>query len=160
MRILTSALLGAGLMLGTASVAHAQLGSLKDLATKAATDAATDRAKDVIQNSEPGSITSSDLSTSESLTVGKTLLGGGSVTDAAVAVGRSRVETRVNDQVEKVKSDPASFGSGLLGNNAPAEQAPVQNAPTVTAPTPAISCPAGTTAQPNGTCMITGSWGS
>ena len=64
MRILTSVLLGAGLMLGTASVAHAQLGSLKDLATKAATDAATDRAKDVIQNSEPGSITSSDLSTS------------------------------------------------------------------------------------------------
>ena len=161
MRILTSAILGAGLMLGSASVAHAQLGNLKDLATEKATDIAKDKAADVITNSAPGSITSPDLSTGETITAGKVLLGGGSTTDAAIAVGRSRVESRVNDQVEKAKSDPASFGSSILGNNTPdpVQEAPVQSTPTVTAPAPVISCPAGTTAQPNGTCMVTGNWG-
>ena len=163
MRILTSTIIGAGLMFGTATLAQAQLGGLKDIATKAATD----RAKDVATSSAPGSITSTDLSTSETITAGKVILGGGSTTDAAIAVGRSRIESRVNDQVEKATSDPASFGSSLLGNRAetpaaaPAQPAPVQSGTIVTTPAaPAVSCPAGTTAQPNGTCMVTGNWGS
>jgi len=40
----------------------------------------------------------------------------------------------------------------------PASTTTVPSAPTATTGVP-VNCPAGTTAQPNGTCMITGNWG-
>ena len=46
MRLLTTAFLASTLALGTAGIASAQLGNLKDLATDAAKDAAMDKAKD------------------------------------------------------------------------------------------------------------------
>ena len=168
MRILTTAILASGLMLGSANLATAQLGGLKDLATDAATDAAKDKASGVLGgsssgllgnssigdaasgvlgNSEPGSITSSQLSGQESLTAGKVLLGGGSTTDAAIAVGRSRLESRGKEFISGQVENPGS----LLGGEAPAP------APSYSAP--AIACPAGTQAQADGTCMVTGDWG-
>ena len=47
MRLLTTAFLASTLALGTAGIASAQLGNLKDLATDAAKDAAMDKAKDL-----------------------------------------------------------------------------------------------------------------
>ena len=197
MRIFTTALLSAGLMLGTASLAQAQLGDLKDAATKAATDAVKDKmlgetaapqpkgistplgdvSTDALGDTGLGSITSTDLSTDETITAGKVLLGGGSTTDVAKKIGTDRAKARGEELLnEQVNSAAQSFGSGKSYEAAPAEThgsgtsyetAPVQSqgsgtsyqsAP-VQAPAAAINCPSGTKAQADGTCMVTGNWG-
>ena len=77
MRIFTSALLASALVLGTASMASAQLGKLKDLATDAAKDAATDRAKDAVANQAGSSLGGSSLGgLTGGSSLGKSALGG------------------------------------------------------------------------------------
>ena len=194
MRIFTTALLSAGLMLGTASMAQAQLGALKDAATKAATDAAKDKMlgevatpqpegiqtplgeipTDAVGDSGLGAITSTELSTDETITAGKVILGGGSATDAAMKIGKDRAKARGEELLnEQIDSAAQSFGSGKSYEAAPAEThgsgtsyetAPVQSHGSGTtyqsapAQAPAINCPAGTKAQGDGTCMVTGDW--
>ena len=136
MRILTTAILATGLMFGTAGLADAQLGGLLsggDKATGSILNQVTGQsssgvlgqatsqiggsvlgqasgASGLLGNSAPGSLTSSTLSGSETITAGKVLLGGGSTTDVAVAVGRSRV----NSQISGITGGSSS-SSGLGG---------------------------------------------
>ncbi len=186
MRIITTALLSAGLMLGTASLAHAQLGFLKDAAKKAATDAAKDKILGEPETPEPqaiqtplgevptgalgnsgvGSITSPNLSTGETLKAGKVLLGGGSTTDVATTIAKDRAKAQGKELLnQQISGAAGSFGSGKKYEATPAETAPipapVEAAPLVTpAPAPAapVNCPEGTKAQADGTCMVTGDW--
>jgi len=126
MRLLTTAFLASTLALGTAGIASAQLGNLKDLATDAAKDAAMDKAKDqagsALGGSALGGLTggsalggltggsalggvagsaAGSLSTQEQITGAKVLLNGGSKTDAAIAIGKDRAEGLVKDQMSK-----------------------------------------------------------
>ena len=130
MRLLTTAFLASTLALGTAGIASAQLGNLKDLATDAAKDAAMDKAKDLaadqagsaLGGSALGGLTggsalggltggsalggvagsaAGSLSTQEQITGAKVLLNGGSKTDAAIAIAKDRAEGLVKDQMSK-----------------------------------------------------------
>ena len=237
MRIITTAILATGLIFGTAGLAHAQLGGLlkkqaqgsvvdqaKNAATSQASGVVTGQASGLLGNSvsssAPGSLTSTTLSGSESLEAGKVILGGGSTTDAAVAVGRSRVNSQIGgitggntgqSRLSGITSQGASGGlpgissgtsglgglvgggassglggivgggsssglGGLVGGGASSGLGgivgggsgflgkpvdfPVESGGTTATAVPAISCPTGTTAQADGTCMITGNYGS
>ena len=244
MRIITTAVLASGLVLGTAGLAHAQLGGLLGgdkatgsvlgqaggVVTGQSSSGVLGQAPGVLGNgigsgigsSAPGSLTSSTLSGSETITAGKVILGGGSTTDAAVAVGRSRVNSQISgitggstgsSPLSGITSEGASGGlpgvisggsssglgglvgggsssglGGLVGGGSSSGLGaitgggtssglggivgggsgflgrpvdfPVDNSGTATTAVPAISCPSGTTAQGDGTCMITGNYGS
>ena len=207
MRLLTTAILTSTLVLGTAGIANAQLGGLKDLATDAAKGAVTDKASGALGGSALGGVTGGSslgdlggvagklpggsLSGSESLTAGKVLLKGGSKTDALMAVGKERANGLVSGQTDGLK-DKASgivnkqvgkYGSGTAapttsyGSGTPAAAAPApaygsgtpaatesygsgsSSTATSTPSAPTVSCPSGTKAQADGTCMVTGNWG-
>ena len=64
------------------------------------------------------------------------------------------------------KSDGGGFFSGLFGrgeNTTPTITEPTVTTPTITTPAPSpavpVVCPAGTTAQPGGSCLVTGNFG-
>lgn len=69
--------------------------------------------------------------------------------------------TKYSDKAKEMATGAA--GSHVIhksGVSTPTMTAPSVSTPSVTQPAvPAISCPAGTTAQSNGTCMVTGNWG-
>jgi len=56
-----------------------------------------------------------------------------------------------------VYSDGAK-GSSTTYSGQETISTPVQSAPAPATNLPPVNCPAGTTAQPNGTCMVTGNW--
>ena len=138
MRLLTTAFLASTLALGTAGIASAQLGNLKDLATDAAKDAAMDKAKDLaadqagsaLGGSALGGLTGGSalggvagsaagaLSTQDKITGAKVLLNGGSKTDAAITIAKDRAEGLVKDQMSKgqthtiIQKGTAAYGSG------------------------------------------------
>ena len=152
MRLLTTAFLASTLALGTAGIASAQLGNLKDLATDAAKDAAMDKAKDLaadqagsaLGGSALGGLTggsalggltggsalggvvgsaAGSLSTQEQITGAKVLLNGGSKTDAAIAIGKDRAEGLAKDQMSKGQSHTIiQKGTGAYGSGTKAKE--------------------------------------
>jgi len=101
------------------------------------------------------------MDANDAVTAGKVMMQGGSKEDAAMAVAKDKAKDAMTDKAKSygsgmkdkmmqggtIKTAPSSYGSGT-----PAA-APAPAAPAVT-----INCPAGTTAQANGTCMITGNY--
>ena len=101
------------------------------------------------------------MDSQDSIIAGKVMMEGGSKEDAMMAVAKDKTKDVVMDKADSmmkkemmqsgtVKSAPAmqkSYGSGTP-------------AATTTASVPAasINCPSGTTAQANGTCMVTGDY--
>ena len=96
-----------------------------------------------------GGVTDTSLSSGESITAGKVLLKGGSKEDAAMAVLKDRVKGKVKD-----------LGSSTVYGATETTVPTTTTAQVVAAPSSpaavAVNCPSGTTAQPNGTCLITG----
>ncbi len=114
----------------------------------------------------------------DAITGAAVIFKGGSKEDAAIAIVKNRAEKKiegiVDDQIEGVSTgeapssakvyDAAKGSSTTYQDKAPdagsATTYPSQ--PSISAPvvsqTP-VNCPAGTTAQTDGTCMITGNWG-
>lgn len=99
----------------------------------------------------------SSMTTDEKIKAGKVMMKGGSAEDAAMAVAKDRAKDKMMDTARDMVS----------GQTAPMAPAPAANpvaAPTaasVAAPAPMaapVNCPAGTTGQPDGTCMITGDY--
>ena len=98
----------------------------------------------------------------DAMTAGKVMIQGGSTQDAAMAVAKDnakdammgKAEGMVKDQMMHqgtIKTSAPSYGSGT--------PAPTQSYGSGTvAPATTINCPYGTTAQANGTCMITGDY--
>lgn len=91
----------------------------------------------------------------DAMTAGKVMMNGGSKEEAAMAVAKDNAKDAMMDKADSmmkkemmqggtIKSAP-SYGSGTAAP-APAPAIPVLN------------CPAGTTAQANGTCMVTGNY--
>lgn len=106
-----------------------------------------------------GGITDTSLSSGESITAGKVLLKGGSKEDAAIAVAKDRGKNKLKDfgssTVYGTAPTTTELGSDTVYGTAPTTTtAPAPSAPAAAA----INCPYGTTAQPNGTCMITGDY--
>lgn len=95
------------------------------------------------------------------------LLGGTSLKDQAIGMAKDKAMGMAKDQVnigthdgnkmetmkDKMMSHPG--GDKVIQKGGPAMAEPAQAAPTL--PT---NCPSGTTGQPDGTCMITGDYGS
>jgi hypothetical protein len=62
---------------------------------------------------------------------------------------------------EEIIEEPPMFEPDMDAEAVMKDKAMMETAPSPTvAPTPSVtvSCPSGTTAQPDGTCMITGDW--
>ena len=127
-----------------------------------------------------GGMTSTTLSTDESITAGKVILNGGSTEDAAMAVAKKRAKDHMMDKAEGmmakeigsstvVMDDAVVESSTVVATDPSGVIAPVQATVTTTT-TPAavapmaapaaiaVNCPAGTTAQADGSCMITGNY--
>lgn len=130
--------------------------SMKDSAMKAATKSGKSHMKKEMSDGEmdlgggAGSITDTNMSTDEMMTAGKVMSKGGSMEDAAMEVGKDRMET-------KAKSMMKDEASKMM------HQGTIKSAPAATTTMPAsttiaVNCPSGTTAQPDGTCMITGDY--
>ena len=101
-----------------------------------------------------GGITDTSLSSDEALTAGKVILKGGSKEDAAIAVAKGRAKDSLKEKAE-------GFVSQTVAGEHRASDSVVVDSTSVAAPaTPqvTVNCPSGTTAQPNGTCMITGDY--
>lgn len=182
MKLLKSTLVASALILGTASISFAQssYGSgtkVKDAAVDKATDMAKDKAKDMVGEKAGAMV-------DPAMKAGEHMMKGDSVKDAAMKAGESEAKSMMKDKAEsygsgtkdamKDKAKDASYGSGAkaedvmmkeksssYGSGGTVKSAPNYGSGTTTATTtaaPAINCPFGTTAQPDGTCMITGNY--
>jgi len=120
--------------------------SAKDAVMKAGQSEMKSMAKDTVMG-EGASMDGKDA-----MTAGKVMMQGGSKEDAAMAVAKDKAKDAVMGKAEGMMKDKMMH-SGTI-KSAPAVTAPT----TMTAPVPTINCPAGTTAQANGTCMITGDY--
>lgn len=120
--------------------------SAKDAVMGAATSGGTSAAQGV----SLGGVTDTSLNADEAVTASKVIMKGGSKEDAAMAIAKERGKNKLKD-----------FGSstvyGATETTAPTTTAPEMSAPAAPAAM-AINCPSGTTAQADGTCMITGDY--
>ena len=193
---LVKPLIIAGLMLGTASMAHAQdiVGTAKDVVTDKATDVVKDKGADLAKSAV------GTLSTEDKVDIGKkVLLEGKSTEEATIEVVTDKAKDRVNGiagdaigdkvgapgtsfgsstkefmqkkddtivdtAVDKAKGSATDYSSGTkdttttTGSSTSYGSSGTTTSTTTTTAAPAVSCPAGTTAQADGTCMITGSY--
>lgn len=176
MSILKTTLVTTALIFGSTTTVFAQ-SAILDKAKDAVVDKGVDIAKDKATSSLPGvggsslpsvggsslpgvgslgGVTDTSLSSGESITAGKVLLKGGSKEDAAIAVAKQRGKNKLKDLGSSTVYGTAPTATEL-GSSTVYETAPTTTtAPS--APAAAISCPTGTTAQPDGTCMITGDY--
>ena len=93
-----------------------------------------------------------NTTTDEKIKAGKILLKGGSKEDAAMAIAKDRAKDSLMDKAKGLVSTQAGSMTDKSKTSLPmADTAPV-------ATTTVVNCPAGTTAQSNGTCMITGNY--
>lgn len=134
--------------------------SLKDASMKAAQSEGKSMVKGTAKSYGSGAVAgeaAKSMDAKDAMTAGKVMMKGGSKEDAAMAVAKDKAKDAMMDKADgmmkkemmqsgTVKSAP-TYGSGTA---APAATAP---ATTVT-----VNCPSGTTAQPNGTCMVTGDY--
>ena len=114
--------------------------SVKDEAVKRVKGAAKDKALETVKGTGYGSGAVEGAKKVEGAVEKAKAYGSGNK-DGAVEKAKAYGSVNKDGAVEKAKA----YGSG---NKAAAPAASV----------PAIACPAGTTAQPNGTCMITGNY--
>ncbi|WP_026942526.1 hypothetical protein [Hellea balneolensis] len=82
------------------------------------------------------------------MTAGKVMMEGGSAEDAAMAVAKENAKDAMMEKADGMMKDKM-MSQGTIKTSAPTMTAPA---------TVNIACPAGTTAQANGTCMITGDY--
>ena len=138
--------------------------SMKDAATGAVMGGAKSEAKSMMQGdtmlTEKGKMDGDDM-----MTAGKVMMKGGTAEDAAMAVAKENAKDAMTHNAKKmmkkgmgqhegtVKSAPMMDGKEG-GNGMTMSEPMAAPAPSL----PPINCPAGTTAQPNGTCMITGDY--
>jgi len=133
------------------------------------TDKVKEKAVDqVIENATP----------EDAITGGKVIFKGGSKEDAAIAIVKNRAEKKVDgivgDRIDGITSGEApssskvydqakgsatTYGADKVKDAGSATTYSDPAAPAATTTLPPVNCPAGTTAQPNGTCMVTGNWG-
>lgn len=142
-------------------------------------DAAMGTVTDMGKSEMGASDVASGMSTNDAMTAGGVMLKGGSVQDAGVAVAKDRMKTKAKGMatdmvMEKMSNDDGSMIDGRVKSASDTDMmktttmtapSPVMADPVMTKPAAApvttmapVNCPAGTTAQPDGSCMITGDY--
>lgn len=96
------------------------------------------------------------MSTDEKIKAGTVIMKGGSAEDAAMAVAKDRAKTQLIDEAKGMMVKDTVTTDVTMPTAPGPVAAPVMAAPAPTQVT--VNCPAGTTAQDNGTCMITGDY--
>ena len=131
--------------------------SVKDAVIKAGTSEAKSYGSGGVAGEAAKSMDAKDT-----VTAGKVLIKGGSKEEAALAVAKDNAKDAMMDKADGLLKDKAtSYGSGS-GTGTIKSSAPAYGSGT-TAPASApaattINCPSGTTAQADGTCMVTGNY--
>lgn len=168
MKLLKSTLVASALILGTASVSFAQsYGSgtkAKEVAVDKATDMAKDKAKDMAGD-KAGMV-------DPAMKAGEHMMKGDSAKDAMMKAGKSEMKdkaksygsgTKTEDAMMKkgdsmMKKEDAMMKDKMMHQGTIKTSAPSYGSGTPAPAAPVINCPTGTTAQANGTCMITGNY--
>lgn len=136
-------------------------GSVED----AAMAVATDNAKDTMMNKAQGVLKSDGVMTDnvmgekmltekgkmdgdDMMTAGKVMIKGGSAEEAAMAVAKDNAKDAVMGQAKGMMKDKMMH-QGTVKTTTPMVSTPAAAD---------INCPSGTTAQANGTCMVTGDY--
>jgi len=138
--------------------------SMKDAAMGTAANMGKTKTKDAIMGESP-SVSTGGMTTGDAMTAGKVMVKGGSAEDAAKAVAKERAKDAVTDNAKKMMHKGMGQHQGTVKSvpmmNGGSEGTNTMMSTTTSAPPAAmapINCPYGTTAQPNGTCMITGDY--
>jgi len=132
--------------------------AVKDKVVDTVKDEAVKKVKDAAKDKAYGSATKAASETVDAGTVEK-----------AKAYGSGKAEGEVHDAADKAKAygsgkaegevqKAKSYGSGNKGTVKSQGYGSANQSTSTTTSSTAIACPAGTTAQPNGTCMITGDY--
>lgn len=150
--------------------------SAKDAAMKMGTSEVKSMSKATIDGGTGvDGMSNTTLSGDEAMTAGKVIMGGGSTEDAAKAVAKKRAKDQMMDKAEGMITQTVGGGTVVAGDTVidsstvvatdpdgviPPVKATVTTTmtPAASAPAMAVNCPYGTTAQPDGTCMITGDY--
>jgi len=140
---------------------------------KSAGEAMMDAGKSGAEGMMKESMSIDKMSTGDAMTAGKVLAKGGSKEEAAMAVAKERAKDAAMKKAKSAVSgvtSGSSYGSGKSaksygsGSKSGAEHSDsattTHSVPTTTTVTTPVNCPTGTTAQADGTCMITGNYQS
>lgn len=144
--------------------------SVKDAAMKAGQSEAKSYGSGAVTGEAAKSMDAKDA-----MTAGKVMMKGGSKEEAAMAVAKDNAKDAMMDKADSMMKEKASsYGSGAkaedvmmkeknssYGSGGTVKSAPSHGSGTTTTTTtaaPSVNCPFGTTAQANGTCMITGNY--
>lgn len=129
--------------------------SVKDAVIKAGTSEAKSYGSGGVAGEAAKSLDAKDT-----VTAGKVLIKGGSKEEAALAVAKDNAKDAMMDKADGLLKDKAeSYGSGTgtIKSSAPAYGSGT-TAPASAPAATTINCPSGTTAQADGTCMVTGNY--
>ena len=145
--------------------------SMKDAAMGAAADMGKDKAKSHMMSDGTmmdGAKMGTKMDGHDAMTAGKVMAKGGSMQDAGAAVAKDKMKDHMMDKAKHMmkSSEGKTAQEGVTyQQEGTSHQGTIKTPPPVmnTMPVPAqstmaINCPYGTTAQPNGTCMITGDY--
>ena len=144
--------------------------SVKDAVIKAGTSEAKSYGSGGVAGEAAKSMDAKDT-----VTAGKVLIKGGSKEEAALAVAKDNAKDAMMDKADgllkdkatsygsgtkdamKDKAEPYGSGTGTIKSSAPAYGSGT-TAPASAPAATTINCPSGTTAQADGTCMVTGNY--
>ncbi len=131
---------------------------------QSAKDAVMGKVQGEAKSTTKTSIATDGMTTGETIKAGKIIAKGGSTTDAAMEIGKDRMKTKAKGWAEEeagkmihkgAKTDAEMDMKTNVQTSTPAASSSTN---IQTSTSLAVNCPAGTTAQPNGTCMITGDY--
>ena len=131
--------------------------SAKDAVMKAGQSEAKSMMKDKVMG-EGASMATTSMDGDDMMTAGKVMMKGGSKEEAAKAVAKGKAKDAVMGKAEGMVKDHMMPSGTIKSAPAVTSTAPAIAAPAPAAPVANINCPYGTTAQANGTCMVTGDY--
>lgn len=134
--------------------------SAKNAVIGAATSEAKGTAMGGVESGGMGNgITDTTLSSGEAVTAGKVMMKGGSAQEAATAVAKQRTKDQFMNKAEGMitKELGGKAVAAPIAVQAPSNPNGFAMAPAAPQ-TVVVNCPAGTTAQGDGSCMITGDY--
>jgi len=119
-------------------------------------DAAMKAGKSEVKSYGSGAVAgeaAKSMDAKDAMTAGKVMMNGGSKEDAAMAVAKDKAKDAMMDKADSVMKEKMMDG-GTIKTSAPSYGSGTPAAAPAPA-VPTINCPSGTTAHPNGTCMVT-----
>ena len=133
--------------------------SVKDAAMKAGQSEAKSMMKDKAKSYGSGAVAgeAASMDGKDAMTAGKVMMQGGSTQDAAMAVAKDNAKDAMMGKAEGMVKDQMMH-QGTIKTSAPSYGSATTAVTSAPAAATTVNCPYGTTAQANGTCMITGDY--